>query len=113
MREMLSATASLAGVGLDKKCTLTTDGRFSGATRRASIGHVSPEAAERGPIAAIQEGDIISIDIPNRSLNLNVSEAELNQRMENLELLPPKIKHGYLKRYTKLVKSARYGAVVD
>lgn len=113
MREMLAATASLAGVGLDKECALITDGRFSGATRGASIGHISPEAAESGPIGIIRDGDIISIDIPNRTLNLKISDEEMACRMKENVVLPPKIQKGYLKRYAKLVKSASYGAILD
>lgn len=113
MREMLAATASLAGVGLDKDCALITDGRFSGATRGASIGHISPEAAEGGAIGIIKDGDIISIDIPGRSLQLEISDEELKQRLEKNEILEPKIKKGYLKRYAKNVKSASFGAIVD
>ncbi len=113
MREMLAATASLAGVGLDKECALITDGRFSGATRGASIGHISPEAAEGGAIGCIRDGDIIEIDIPNRKLNLKISPEELALRIQENEILEPKIQTGYLKRYAKLVKSASFGAIVD
>lgn len=113
MREMLAATASLAGVGLDKECALITDGRFSGATRGASIGHISPEAAEGGAIGCIRDGDMIAIDIPNRKLELKISPEELEQRMKENVILEPKIQKGYLKRYAKLVKSASFGAIVD
>ncbi|SKC86116.1 dihydroxy-acid dehydratase [Maledivibacter halophilus] len=113
MREMLTPTASIAGVGLDKEVALITDGRFSGATRGASIGHVSPEAAEGGPIALIEDGDIIDIDIPNRSLNIRISDKELKARREKWVRPEPKVKKGYLTRYSKLVKSASYGAVVE
>ena len=113
MREMLTPTSAIAGVGLDKKCALITDGRFSGATRGASIGHVSPEAAEGGNIALIKDGDMISIDIPNRKLEVEVSDEELEERRKNFKPLEPKIKKGYLTRYAALVKSASYGAVVS
>ncbi len=113
MREMLTPTSVIAGVGLDKEVALITDGRFSGATRGASIGHVSPEAAEGGPIALIEEGDVIDIDIPNRTLNIRISEKELAERKEKWIKPEPKVKKGYLTRYSKLVKSASYGAVVE
>lgn len=112
MREMLSPTATIAGLGLDKDVALLTDGRFSGATRGASIGHISPEAAEGGPIAIIQEGDIIDIDIENCSLNVRLSEQEINSRLALLVLPEPKIKTGYLARYAKMVTSASTGAVL-
>ncbi|HHV44552.1 MAG TPA: dihydroxy-acid dehydratase [Firmicutes bacterium] len=111
MREMLSPTSAVAGMGLDKEVALITDGRFSGATRGASIGHVSPEAAEGGPIALVEEGDEIIIDIPNRSLQLNVSDEVLTERKKRWQAPPPKVKEGYLKRYAKLVTSAATGAV--
>ncbi|MGL5477988.1 MAG: dihydroxy-acid dehydratase [Clostridium sp.] len=111
MREMLSPTAAISGMGLSGSVALITDGRFSGATRGAAIGHVSPEAAEGGNIALIEDGDIISIDILNGKLNLEVSEEVLKERRENLVLLEPKIKEGYLYRYAKLVSSASSGAV--
>ena len=113
MREMLTPTSAIAGAGLDESVALITDGRFSGATRGAAIGHVSPEAAEGGNIALIEEGDIISIDMPKRSLNLKVTEEELNNRRKNFVPNEPKINKGYLKRYAKTVKSASFGAVVD
>lgn len=113
MREMLTSTSAIAGVGLDKSCALITDGRFSGATRGAAIGHVSPEAAEGGNIALIKDGDIIKIDIPNRKLELEVSDKTLEQRRENFKPIEPKIKKGYLTRYAALVKSASYGAIVS
>lgn len=112
MREMLTPTAMVAGLGLDKDVALITDGRFSGATRGASIGHVSPEAALGGPIAAVQEGDIIEIDIPNCSLNVLVSEEELKSRLASWQPREPRVKKGYLARYTKLVSSASTGAVL-
>jgi len=113
MREMLTPTSAIAGAGLDKVCALITDGRFSGATRGASIGHVSPEAAEGGNIALVENGDIISIDIPNRKLDVKLSDEELDKRRKDFKVLEPKIKKGYLTRYAALVKSASYGAVVS
>ena len=112
MREMLNPTSVLAGMGLDKDVALLTDGRFSGATRGACIGHISPEAREGGNIALIQNGDIIEIDIPNRSLNVKLSEEELAERRANWVCPPPKVKSGYLARYAALVTSAATGAVL-
>ncbi len=112
MREMLSPTSALAGMGLDKTVALLTDGRFSGATRGACIGHISPEAAEGGPIALIQDGDMIEIDIPNNRLNVLVSDKELEERRKNWKSLPPKIQTGYLARYAAMVTSASTGAVL-
>ncbi|NPV70236.1 MAG: dihydroxy-acid dehydratase [Firmicutes bacterium] len=114
MREMLSPTATLAGMGLDSKVALITDGRFSGGTKGASIGHVSPEAAEGGPIAAVREGDIISIDIPARKLNVELSAGEIAKRLE--EWKRPEIratKGTYLHRYARLVTSASKGAIMS
>ncbi|MBQ9624799.1 MAG: dihydroxy-acid dehydratase [Clostridia bacterium] len=110
MREMLSPTSAIAGMGLDKDVALITDGRFSGATRGAAIGHISPEAAEGGLIGKVQEGDIISIDIPNGKIELEVSEEELKARTP--KAFEPKIKTGYLSRYVKLVSSAAEGAIL-
>ena len=112
MREMLSPTSAIAGMGLDKDVALITDGRFSGATRGASIGHISPEAASGGPIAYVKEGDIISIDIPNYSINLEVSKEELEQRFKNEKLKEKKNITGYLSRYSRNVSSADKGAVI-
>ncbi len=112
MREMLAPTSVLAGMGLDEKVALITDGRFSGATRGASIGHVSPEAAAGGLIALIREGDQISIDLPSHSLELNVSEDELSRRRDAWQPPEPKINRGYLKRYARQVSSAGRGAVL-
>ena len=112
MREMLMPTSALAGMGLDDVVGLLTDGRFSGATRGAAIGHVSPEAASGGPIALIEEGDLITIDIEARTLNLEVPEAELSRRREAWTPPEPKIKTGYLKRYAAHVTSADAGAVL-
>jgi dihydroxy-acid dehydratase len=112
MREMLSPTSAIAGMGLDKDVALITDGRFSGATRGASIGHVSPEAMEGGNIALVKEGDIINIDIPKGKLVMEVSDEELMQRKKEWVAPKPKITKGYLGRYAKLVTSASTGAVL-
>ncbi|WP_434631579.1 dihydroxy-acid dehydratase [Thermoanaerobacterium thermosaccharolyticum] len=112
MREMLSPTSALAGMGLDKDVALITDGRFSGATRGACIGHVSPEAMDGGEIALINDGDIIDIDIPGRKLNLRVSDEEMESRRKNFRKPEPHIKTGYMARYAKLVTSANTGAVL-
>ncbi|MEI6855998.1 dihydroxy-acid dehydratase [Psychrilyobacter sp.] len=112
MREMLAPTATLAGMGLDKHCALITDGRFSGASRGAAIGHVSPEAAEGGLIGLVKEGDLIEIDIPNRSISLKVSDSEIEIRGANFKPLVKEVKSSYLKRYQQVVSSASKGAVV-
>lgn len=112
MREMLVPTSTIAGMGLDKDVALITDGRFSGASRGASIGHVSPEAAEGGPIAVVQNGDIIEIDIPNKRLELKISEEELSRRLATWRKPKPKVTGGYLARYAALVTSAATGAVL-
>lgn len=109
MREMLNPTSALFGMGLDRSVALITDGRFSGATRGAAIGHVSPEAAELGPIAYVQDGDEIIIDIPQRRLDLNVSKQELEERKKKIEI-PKRDLMGYLKRYAQKVTSASDGA---
>jgi dihydroxy-acid dehydratase len=111
-REMLTATAAVAGMGLDREVALITDGRFSGATRGAAIGHISPEAMERGPIAVICEGDLIAIDIPGRRLDILINRDELETRLAALVLPPPKISHGYLARYVRQVTSASRGAIL-
>jgi len=111
MREMLTPTSAIAGMGLDKEVALLTDGRFSGGTRGAAIGHISPEAAEGGPIALVQEGDRIRIDIPAKTLTLLVDDAELARRRQTWRRPEPKIKHGYLARYSRLVSSGSQGAV--
>ncbi len=111
MREMLTPTSAIAGMGLDKEVALLTDGRFSGGTRGAAIGHISPEAAEGGPIALVQEGDRIRIDIPAKTLTLLVEEAELARRRQAWQPPEPKIKHGYAARYSRLVSSGSRGAV--
>ena len=112
MREMLNPTSALAGMKLDKTVALITDGRFSGASRGASIGHVCPEAADGGEIGLIKEGDIISIDIPNASINLKVSDEELAKRKAEYVAPAPKITTGWLARYSKLVSTASKGAVM-
>lgn len=111
MREMLLPTSALVGMGLDEEVALITDGRFSGATRGAAIGHVSPEAAEGGPIALLRDGDIISIDIPQRKIDVLLSEEELEKRRREWQPREPKVKTGYLRRYAKQVSSAGKGAV--
>jgi len=113
MREMLSPTAALAGMGLDSSCALVTDGRFSGVSRGASIGHVSPEAAAGGLMAYVEDGDQIEIDIPRHSIRLLVSEEELAARKARTSPNPPKKVTGYLKRYRAMVSSANRGAILD
>ena len=113
MREMLNPTSAICGMGLDTSVALITDGRFSGATRGASIGHVSPEAASGGNIGLVHEGDIISIDINNYKIELKVSDEELAKRREGWTPNEPKIKTGYLARYAKLVSSADKGAILE
>ena len=112
MREMLNPTSALAGMELDKDVALITDGRFSGASRGAAIGHVCPEAASGGNIALINEGDIIEIDIPNNSINVKLTDEQLDERRKNLILREPNIKTGWLSRYSRLVSSASSGAVM-
>jgi len=112
MREMLNATATIAGMGMGESVALITDGRFSGGTRGPCIGHVSPEAMEGGPIAIVRDGDIISIDIPERKLDLHVSDAEIKKRFKTHKAIKPKINRGWLARYAKLVTSASTGAVM-
>ncbi len=113
MREMLNPTSAIAGMGLGSTVALITDGRFSGASRGASIGHVSPEAAVGGPIALVEEGDMISIDIPGLSLNLEVSDEELEKRRKNWTPKEPKVKTGYLERYARMVTSGNRGAILE
>ena len=113
MREMLSPTSAICGMGLDKEVALITDGRFSGATRGAAIGHVSPEGASGGMIGLIEEGDVIAIDIPSGRLELKVDDATLAKRREAWVCPPPNVTKGYLARYAKLVSSANKGAVVE
>ena len=113
MREMLNPTSAIAGMGLGSSVALITDGRFSGASRGASIGHVSPEAAVGGPIALIEEGDIIAIDIPANTINVKVSDEELNARKAKWQPKEPKVTKGYLARYAKMVTSGDKGAVLE
>jgi dihydroxy-acid dehydratase len=111
MREMLTATSMLSGMGVDDRVALLTDGRFSGATRGAAIGHISPEAAERGLLAIVHDGDPIRIDIPNRTLSLEVTETEIGRRLAELPPWKPSVESGYLRRYAQAVTSASTGAV--
>lgn len=113
MPGMLTCTALLKGLGLDREVALVTDGRFSGATSGASIGHVSPEAARHGPIAAIRDGDVVKIDIPNCRLDVELSEQVINDRLSWLSEFTPKIQTGYLKRYADKVSSASAGAIME
>ena len=112
MPEMLSPTSAIMGMGLGDKVALLTDGRFSGGTRGACIGHISPEAAEKGPIAVLKQGDIISINIPEKKLEVEISDNEIKERLKSLPDFEPKIKSGYLARYSKMVTSASKGAVL-
>lgn len=111
MREMLAATSLLSGMGMDREVALITDGRFSGGTRGAAIGHVSPEAAEKGPIAALRNGDIINVNIPDHKLEVELGQKELKQRLASLPAGEPRIRAGYLRRYSGKVGSASTGAV--
>ncbi len=112
MREMLAITAAIMGMGLGEKVALITDGRFSGGTRGPCIGHISPEAAEGGPIAVVEDGDIIEIDIPGRRIELKLDEATIRERLSKWNPPEPKIDKGYLKRYAKMVSSANKGAII-
>ena len=112
MREMLNPTSAIAGMGLGSSVALITDGRFSGASRGASIGHVSPEAAVGGPIALVEEGDIIKINIPENTLNVDISDEEMEARRAKWEPREPKITSGYLARYASLVTSGNTGAIL-
>ncbi len=112
MPEMLSPTSAIMGRGLGESVALITDGRFSGGSRGACIGHISPEAAERGPIAALQNGDMITIDIPSKSISVNLTDAIINERLAMLNPFEPKIKKGYLARYAQMVTSANTGAIL-
>ena len=113
MREMLTPTSAIAGMGLDKDVALITDGRFSGGTRGAAIGHISPEAAEGGLIAYIKDGDKILIDIPNRKIELLVDDKEIEKRKREIKIKSPEVKSKFLKRYSKLISSAAKGAVFE
>ena len=112
MREMLSPTSAIVGIGRDRDVALLTDGRFSGGSKGAAIGHISPEAAEGGPIAVVQEGDLIEIDIPAKKLNLLISEEEMKKRLSRWKPVRKELK-GYLKRYASLVRSAHTGATFE
>jgi dihydroxy-acid dehydratase len=112
MREMLAPTSAIVGMGLADSVALITDGRFSGGTKGPCIGHVSPEAKTGGPIAILKDGDLITIDIPNRRIEVNLSKAEIAKRFINWKPIPPKIKTGYLSRYSRLVSSADKGAIL-
>jgi dihydroxy-acid dehydratase len=113
MREMLNPTSAIAGMGLGSSVALITDGRFSGASRGASIGHVSPEAAVGGPIALIEEGDIIKINIPENTLNVDVPDEVLEERRKKWQPREPKVTTGYLARYAKMVTSGSTGAILN
>jgi dihydroxy-acid dehydratase len=113
MREMLSPTSAIVGMGLSNSVALITDGRFSGGTRGPCIGHVSPEAATKGPIAIIKNGDNILIDIARRKLELLVDKATIAKRMKSFKPIAPKINSGYLARYAKMVTSAAEGATLS
>ena len=113
MREMLNPTSAIAGMGLGSSVALITDGRFSGASRGASNGHISPEAAVGGPIALVQEGDRIRVDIPNTRLELLVSDEELEKRRAQWQPKEPKVTTGYLARYASMVTSGNRGAVLE
>jgi dihydroxy-acid dehydratase len=113
MREMLTPTSTIAGMGLDAHVALLTDGRFSGGTRGASIGHISPEGMAGGPIALVQEGDPIAIDIPDKTITLKVSDETLKARKLEWSAPEPRITRGYMARYARMVSSASRGAVVQ
>ncbi|MBE0513263.1 dihydroxy-acid dehydratase, partial [Candidatus Bathyarchaeota archaeon] len=112
MREMLSPTATIAGMGLSESVALVTDGRFSGATRGPCIGHVSPEAADGGPIAVLKNGDLIEINVPKRKLNVELTDEELRNRLKSWKPKQPKVRKGYLVRYSQLVQPAHLGSVL-
>jgi len=113
MRESLALTAAVAGCGLGDRIAIATDGRFSGGTRNLSIGHISPEAAVGGPIALVRDGDSITVDVPGRTINLDVPDKELETRRAEWKPPEPKVKTGWLARYAKLVSSAASGAVLE
>ena len=112
MREMLGVTSAISGAGLGETVALITDGRFSGATRGLCVGHVAPEAAMRGPLAAVREGDLIDIDIANRKLNVELSDEEIAKRLANWQAPEPRFKSGVFHRYAALVSSASEGAIL-
>ena len=113
MREMLNPTSAIAGYGLGSTVALITDGRFSGASRGASIGHVSPEAAVGGPLALVEEGDIIKINIPELKLELDITDEEMAARKARWQPREPKVKTGYLARYASMVTSGNRGAILE
>ncbi|MDH3259010.1 MAG: dihydroxy-acid dehydratase, partial [Deltaproteobacteria bacterium] len=113
MREMLGPTSALIGMGLGEKVALLTDGRFSGGTRGPCIGHISPEAMEGGPIAVVENGDEITLDIPRRKLEVNLSDDELARRLKKFKPPQPKVQKGYLARYARAVRSANTGAICN
>jgi dihydroxy-acid dehydratase len=113
MQEMLSPTSAIMGLGLGEKVALVTDGRFSGGTRGMCIGHISPEAAARGPIAALQPGDVVEIDLTTRTLNVRLSDEEIQERLTALPPFEPKIQSKWLRRYSHFVTSADTGAVLS
>jgi dihydroxy-acid dehydratase len=110
---MLAPTSAIVGMGLAESVALITDGRFSGGTKGPCLGHISPEASAAGPIAILKDGDIISIDIANRKLEVKLSKQEIERRFKSWKPIPPKIKTGYLARYSKLVSSADKGAILS
>ena len=112
MQEMLTPTSAIAGMGLDAHVALITDGRFSGGSRGASIGHVSPEAMQGGPIAIVRDGDLIAVDIPGKTLTLKLSDQEIKDRLSKWTPPPPRITRGYLSRYSRMVSSGSEGAVL-
>ncbi len=113
MKEMLNPTSAISGMGLGESVALITDGRFSGGTRGLCIGHVSPEAAEKGPIAAVENGDLIKIDVTKRIIEVELTDEELVSRLEKIKPVEKHISKGCLKKYVKLVSSAATGAVLD
>lgn len=113
MREMLNPTSAIAGMGLGSSVALITDGRFSGASRGASIGHVSPEAAVGGPIALVEEGDLIKINIPENRLDVEITEEEMERRRAKWQPREPKVTTGYLARYASMVTSGNRGAILE
>ena len=113
MREMLTPTSAIAGMGLDAHVALLTDGRFSGGSRGAAIGHISPEAAQGGPLAAVREGDTIRIDIPAKLISVDLTEEEIEARLADWQPPAPRITKGYMARYARVVSSASQGAVVS
>ena len=112
MQEMLSPTSALMGMGLGEQVALITDGRFSGGTRGMCVGHISPEAAARGPIAALQDGDVIEIDLESNSIDVQLTDQEIERRLDELPAFEPQIESRWLRRYARMVSSASSGAVL-